>query len=128
MRSKHVALAVFSIVAASVATSAFAAWDNIGTRRASDRMEIDTITVSGHRAYRRVKVCVYRHPVHFRDMDIVFDNGGHQDVSIAARIAPGDCTRVIDLDGGARDIRSIRFVYEEDSIRRRRATVRVYAD
>jgi hypothetical protein len=62
-----------------------------------------------------------------RDFDIRFANGGSQDVRVRQRIAPGTCTRVIDLRGRARDIRSIRLTYSQ--IRRgwTRPLVRVQA-
>ncbi|MEX0645925.1 MAG: hypothetical protein WD076_11475 [Parvularculaceae bacterium] len=119
--------AAAALVSVSAAASPAAAWDLIGTREVRDRTERDTIVVEGAATYRQVKVCVYRQPIHFIDVDINFRNGGHQDVSIAARINPGKCTRNIDLEGGARDISSISFLYEETSFRRRTATVKVFA-
>ncbi len=62
------------------------------------------------------------------DLDVFFNNGGHQDVSVRERINPGRCTRAIDLNGGDRDIARIAMVYEETSFRRRTATVRVYGE
>lgn len=61
-------------------------------------------------------------------LGIRFRNGGDQDVRIAARINPGNCARAVDLKGGRRDIWAIDFVYEETSIRLRRAVVRVFAE
>ena len=58
----------------------------------------------GPRAFDRIKLCVYRNPVHFYDLDVRFRNGGHQDVSIRQRINPGECTRAIDLNGDDRNI------------------------
>lgn len=105
-----------------------AAWDVIGQRNVSERIERDTMIVEGHRQYERIKICVYRHPVHFIDVDISFRNGGHQDVPVASRINPGDCTRVIDIKGDDRDIQSITLRYEETSRKRRSATVKVFAE
>ena len=77
----------------------------------------------------RIKLCVYRNPVHFLDVDVRFANGGHQDVSIRRRINPGQCTRDIDLAGDDRNIASVSMLYEETSWRRgAHATVRVFAE
>lgn len=119
---------VISAAVAALGSSPAVAWDNIGQRNVSDRAERDTMTIEGRRQYERLKICVYRNPVHFIDVDIMFRNGGHQDVAVAARIGPGDCTRVIDLKGDDRDIRSITFRYEETSRKRRSATVKVFAE
>jgi hypothetical protein len=121
-----------SAAAAAVALTATtapaaAAWELIGTKIVADRTDRDTVVVEGHKLYDRIKICVYRNPVRFYDLDINFRNGGRQDVSIRKRINPRGCTRVIDLEGGQRDIATINMVYEETSFRRRTATVNVFA-
>jgi hypothetical protein len=125
MKYTIIAVATAAVIAGSA--SASAAWDVIGVKEVLDRTDRDTVHVEGRKMYDRVKVCVYRAPVHFYDMDINFRNGGHQDVSIRARINARGCTRVIDLEGGQRDISTINFVYEETSFKKRRATVKVFA-
>lgn len=126
--TKKITLSALALAAAAIAAPASAlAWDQIGERVVTDRADFDEIWVEGHRRYTAVKLCVYDHPVRFYDLDIRFANGGHQDASIRARINPGECTRVIDLKGGARDIRNVKLVYEEASAARARATVRVFA-
>ena len=62
------------------------------------------------------------------DIDIHYANGGHQDVNTRFQINPGDCTRVIDLDGGSRNVDHIVFKYEENGRRHQTATVRVFAE
>ncbi len=115
-------------LAASGAAPAFA-WDVIGVRDVRDRTERDTIVVEGHRDFNRIKLCVFRNPVHFYDLDVRYRNGGHQDVSIRARINPGECTRAIDLNGHDRDITTVSMLYEETSFRRHaHATVRLLGE
>ena len=115
------------VALAATAGPAFA-WDLIGTRDVRDRTERDTIGVEGPRQFERIRLCVYRQPVHFIDLDVRFANGGHQDVSVRQRINPGECTRAIDLNGDDRNIASVSMVYEETSFRRRHATVRLFAE
>ncbi len=86
------------------------------------------IVVEGPRQFERIKLCVYRNPVHFIDVDVFYRNGGHQDVSVRQRINPGQCTRAIDLNGDDRNITRVALVYEETSFRRRHATVRLFAE
>lgn len=118
------ALALF----AAGAPAAFADWVMVGQREVAERAETDTIELEGHRRYDRLRICVYRNPVHFIDVDVHFENGGHQDVPLAARINARGCTRVIDLEGGQRDIDRIVLRYEETSRRAARALVRVFAE
>ena len=117
-----------ALAALAVATPAAADWDVIGVREVKDRVERDSMSIDGRRTFNRIKICVARNPVHFIDVDIYFRNGGHQDVSLAQRLGPGECTRAIDLEGGDRDVSRIDFVYEETSRRHARAEVRVLAE
>jgi len=104
------------------------AWDVIGVREVRDRTDRDVIVVEGPRQFERIKLCVYRNPVHFIDVDVHYRNGGHQDVSVRQRINPGQCTRAIDLNGDDRNITRVSLLYEETSFRRRTATVRLLAE
>ena len=115
------------VMLAACATPA-GAWTQIGVRDVRDRTDRDVIVVQGPRQFERIKLCVYRNPVHFIDVDVFYRNGGHQDVSVRQRINPGQCTRVIDLNGDDRNITTVSMVYEETSFRRRTATVRLFGE
>jgi len=117
-----------AFVAMAAMAGPAAAWDQIGVREVRDRTDRDTIVVEGPRQFERIKLGVYRHPVHFIDIDVHYANGGHQDVDVRQRINAGQCSRVIDLNGDDRNITRISMLYEETSFRRRTATVRVFAE
>lgn len=117
-----------AVASAALAGPAFA-WDLLGTRDVRDAVDRDTIVVEGARQFERIRLCVYRRPVHFIDLDVRFANGGHQDVSVRQRVNAGECTRVIDLVGDDRNITSVTMLYEETSRRRgQHATVRLYGE
>jgi hypothetical protein len=127
VKFKAIAMGAVLAIAACAATPA-AAWTQLGVREVRDRTERDTFVLNGPRAFDRIKLCVYRNPVHFYDLDVRFHNGGHQDVSIRQRINPGQCTRAINLNGDDRNITTVSMVYEETSFRRRTATVRLFGE
>ncbi len=127
MKFKAMAMGAVLAIAACASTPA-AAWTQLGVREVRDRTERDTFVLNGPREFDRIKLCVYRNPVHFYDLDVRYRNGGHQDVSIRQRINPGECTRAIDLNGDDRNITTVSMVYEETSFRRRTATVRLFGD
>jgi Protein of unknown function (DUF2541) len=128
MKKSYVAAAAVALVSTlAVATPAFA-WDLLGTFNVRDRVDVDTLTLPGNRTFQRIKVCAYRHPVHIIDIDIHYANGGHQDVDTRWQINAGDCTRNIDLNGANRNISAIVLKYEENSWKRRTATVRVFGE
>lgn len=121
------AAAVAGLSLIATAAPAFA-WDQIATREVTDRYDVDVVNLPGDRLFSRVKVCVLHNPVHFYDFDIFFRKGGHQDVSVRSRINAGECTRVIDLKGGRRNIDRIKFKYEETSWFVGRAVVTIWAE
>jgi hypothetical protein len=121
--------AAFLVLAACATPTPASAWTQIGVRDVRDRTDRDTIVVEGPRQFERIKLCVYRNPVHFLDVDVRYANGGHQDVSLRTRLNPGQCTRNIDLNGDDRNIASVSMLYEETSWRRgAHATVRLFAE
>ncbi|MEQ1864960.1 MAG: hypothetical protein ABL996_09935 [Micropepsaceae bacterium] len=89
-----------------------AAWELVGTRDVSFRVERDTIMVRGNDRSRQIMICVYKQPVRLLDADVRFANGGHQDLFVRNVIGAGQCTRAIDLQGNRRDIRSISLSYK----------------
>ena len=111
----------------AVATPAFA-WTELGVRNVGDRTDHDSISLPGNRVFNRIKLCVYRNPIRFYDLQVRYRNGGIQDVSVRDFIGPGQCTRDIDLNGRFRNIDRIDMTYEETSWRRRTATVRVFGE
>lgn len=128
MRLKASILVAILAVGACATAPPAVAWTQIGAREVHDRTDRDTIVVDGPRRFERIKLCVYRNPVHFIDLDVRFANGGHQDVSVRQRINAGECTRAINLEGDERNITTVSMLYEETSFRRRTATVRLFAE
>jgi len=101
-------------------------WELIGQATVSDARDHDVIPVTGAQGnFRRVQVKVFERPVQFREMTIQFANGSDQNVELREVIRAGRSSRVIDLEGGDRTIRSIEFRYDAQS-RGHRAVVKVF--
>ena len=125
-----------ALVAAGLATPASAhfpgpwapSWDLLGTRSVRHFADRDVVPAYGHRHYSQIKICAYNKPIRFYDLDVVFHNGGHQDVPVRAVLAPGQCTRSVDLFGYRRDIQFVNMAYQTLGWNHgSRAFVRVYA-
>jgi hypothetical protein len=71
----------------------------------------DTIRVRGTARYRQMRVCVFNGPIHMRDLDVRYRNGGRQDIAVRALMRAGTCTRNIDLAGNRRDVTRVRLKY-----------------
>jgi hypothetical protein len=87
----------------------------------------DTIPVTGRQGnFRAIQIKVQGHAVQFREVKIHFANGGTQNVALREIIPAGGESRVIDVEGGDRVIRSIELAYDAQSFRGRRARVVLY--
>jgi len=115
-------------VGLALATAALAAddWKLLGTRKVTDRVERDIFPV-GARAgeYTAVQVRVQGVAVQFRSLTVHFVNGKRQEVELRDVIPAGGQSRVVDLVGDDRHIRSVELVYDSQSLGKR-ATVRVW--
>lgn len=125
------ALAAFACIALLVPETASAGprvgWELLGTRTVSDRLDHDNIPVTAAKGtFKKVQVRVSRHAVQFRSMKIHFANGEHQEVELREVIRAGGESRVIDVEGYDRVIRSIELVYDAQALRGRRGVVRVF--
>jgi len=102
-------------------------WTLLGQRTVTDKADHDTIVVTAARGtFTAVKFEVQRHAVDFHRVVIHFRNGDDQKVELRNTIRAGGESRVIDIDGNDRVIRSIDFWYDANTIGRGgSATVRV---
>jgi len=126
-RNLALSLAIATVFGfATIAPAQAQGWDRIGSRVVAHQAERDVISGRGDGRFSRIRICVERRAVRFYDVDVVFGNGGRQDIRLRRRIGPGDCTRAIDLRGGRRFIRRIIFDYETIRDRGPRAIVTVF--
>jgi hypothetical protein len=102
-------------------------WVLLGTKNVTDRADHDTVTVTGAKGnFTAIKIEVQRRAVDFHRVVIHFRNGGDQNVELRNTIRAGGESRVIDIDGADRVIRSIDFWYDAKTLGRgQRAMVRV---
>jgi len=100
-------------------------WEVLGQRVVTDRADHDTITAAGKGTFTAVRFDVTGHAVDFHRVVIHFGNGGDQKVELKNTIRAGSQSRVIDIEGKDRVIRSIEFWYDAKTMGRGgKATVR----
>jgi hypothetical protein len=120
MRKLILAAIVAATTAAAVTPAAAQRWNDRGWRTVGfttvDGRDSDTIRLPGITRQSSIRLCAINQPLHLRDFDIRFANGGRQDVNTRAVLRAGTCTRAVDLRGNRRDIESVRLRY--DPIRR----------
>ncbi len=103
---------ILTLATALAIASPALAEDVLGSRKVTDHSDTDVIDVSNAKLYTAIKVCVAQRAVDFHDLDVWFANGGHQDADLRHHIGIGECSRWIDLAGGARHIDRIVMKYD----------------
>lgn len=102
-------------------------WEVLGSRLVNDRLERDVIPVSSTRGdFKALLFRVKGASVDFRKVKVVFGNGQEQDIELRNTIQNGSSSRVIDLAGKDRIIKEIIFWYDANTIRGKKAMVRVF--
>ena len=123
------ALAGGAATAPTVAAGPALDWVLLGTRTVNDRADHDVIAVTGARGdFTRIKLTVQRFSVDFHRVVVHFGNGEKQEVELRSTIRAGGETRAIDLEGTDRVINRVEFWYDANTIRGRRAVVRLYGE
>ena len=102
-------------------------WELLGERTVTDRVDHDVIPVTAVRGtFRSLKLEVFERGVDFHSMKIHFGDGETQEVELRQSIPPGGESRIIDVEGRDRVIRSIEFVYDARSLLGKKARVQVW--
>ena len=100
-------------------------WELLGTRTVNDRIDHDVIAAKHQGTFRSIKIVVHHRPVQFRDLKIHFANGDVQDVALRVVIPAGGESRIIDIEGHERVIRSVEFWYDAQT-HKKQAVVKVF--
>jgi hypothetical protein len=129
MLRRRTILAAIVVLACAVSAMADQSgrWELLGSRTVTDRADRDSVKVGGDKGnFTAIKLEVQRRAVRFQRVVIRFRNGDDQKVELRDTIGANGESRVIDIDGRDRVIRSIDFWYEAQSLGRGgQATVRV---
>jgi hypothetical protein len=88
-------------------------WRLLGTVTASHSADHDVIVVAGpHDYFRKLKFKVTDSPLKMHRMVVTYDDGAPEKIDIRFDIPKGGESRVIDLRGGRRKLRSVEFWYD----------------
>src|ERR1044071_6965499 len=86
-------------------------WQYLGQAHVDGANDHDRITVDDAGAFRALQIEVRDAPIEFQRVVVHFENGGDHEVEVRDRVRAGQRTRVIDLPGDRRRIRSVEFWY-----------------
>jgi hypothetical protein len=102
-------------------------WTYLGEANVDGAADHDNIVVTGSRgAFRAIQIKVQRAPIEFDRVVVHYGDGDSEPIHIRSKIPAGGQTRVIDLPGNRRIIRSVEFWYARASRSPRRPKVRLF--
>jgi len=121
-----IVIAVFSLTTAFKTTDT-GSWTFLGDKNVGFGVDHDVIHFGNWKDdVRQVKLKITEGPLKMYRMNIHFDNGSVQEVTLRNRFAQGSESRVIDLDGGLRHLNKIEFWYETKGFLRGKSRVAVW--
>lgn len=102
-------------------------WRLLGTVSARHTADHDVIYVKGPYDYfRKIKFKVTDSPVNIHRLVVTYENGVPDNIETRFSIPRGGESRIIDLRGGKRKLKSIEFWYDTRGILNGRADVTVF--
>ena len=128
-RSTRTLLLISIVCVAFLSSSALAEgrWKVLGSRKVNHTVDHDTIHVTAVRGdFRRIRIRVSNVAVDFHRVVVHYANGGDDTIPMAMRIPAGGYSRVIDLRGSDRVIRSVDFWYDTRGLAGRHGIVTLY--
>lgn len=113
---------------AAVQTSLTAqAWSYLGFSKVNGHADHDGILVTGLKGdFSAIKLMVENEGIQFERVVVHFANGGKQEMVLRDFIPAGGETRVMDLTGRDRVIRSVDFFYKSNAVTKRKGKVDLY--
>ncbi len=104
-------------------------WRLLGTVSANHTADHDEIVVRGpHDFFRKLKFKVTDAPVNIQRMIVTYDDGAPENINLRFTIPKNGESRVIDLRGGKRKLRSVQFWYDTKGILNGRADVTLFGE
>ena len=95
-----------------VAAAGLDGWELLGRRTVQGRSDVDVLEVGRHEGlFRRIQIEVRGSALEMYDITVTFGDGERFSPDTRLVFGRGEHSRVIDLPGAARVIRSVRFHY-----------------
>ncbi len=103
-------------------------WKLLGTVQAKHTADHDAISVAGPYDYfRKLKFKVTNAPLNMQRMIVRYDDGGlPENIDVRFNIPQGGESRLIDLKGGRRKIKSVEFWYDTKGFLNGRANLTLF--
>ena len=101
-------------------------WEVLGSSNVDGRRDHDRIVVNAPGGFRALQLGIKGGEIEFSRVLVHFENGADHDLPVRYRIRAGGKTRVMDLPGDRRRIRSVEFWYGRPNWDRNRPRVNLW--
>lgn len=102
-------------------------WELLGARKVDYKLDKDVIAVGAHEGvFTKIKVEVKGGSLNMHKMIVHYGNDTKQEVELKHNFVKGSSSRVIDLPGNKRIIKSITFFYDSKNLSNSKAKVLVF--
>lgn len=102
-------------------------WERLGTRVVNYTIDKDDIHVGAKEGgYTKLKVVVTRGDLNMHKMVVFYANGEKDEIQLRHDFKQGSGSRILDLNGGKRLIKDIRFFYDTKISAQSKAKVTVF--
>jgi hypothetical protein len=86
-------------------------WNKIGDAKVDFSTDKDKFILLGKDQFKALKIKVKDAPVHIENMQVQFEGGVTEDISLASEFKTGGESREIDLKNKDKEIKNVTFVY-----------------
>ena len=87
-------------------------WQKIEESIVSFKTEKEEINLVGSNSFAKLKLVVFDAPIELNDMEIYYENGKKQDVTLHKQMKEDEHSRVIDVYGKESSITKVVFTYK----------------
>lgn len=88
-----------------------AGWHKIGETTADFKSEKDELVVLGADRFKSIKIKVTDAPIHIASLEVYYETGENESITLKSDFKAGGESRVIDLKGNSRELKKVVFVY-----------------
>lgn len=118
---------LFLLFALSLAANAQRGhWEHLGQSHVDGKNDHDNIKVNKRGTFTAIQLGIKGGDIEFQRVLVHFENGEDTEVRVQERIRAGGRTRVIDLPGNRRDIRSVEIWYARGNWSSKKPTLNLW--
>jgi len=123
----HITLMLFIGMMVSTFTSTAQQWEKLGSRVINYNLERDVIPVGAHeRSFSKLRIVVKGGAINMHRMVVEYMNGERDEIEVKHNFSKASASRLIDLRGGERKIKTIEFVYDTKNLARQKAIITIW--